>query len=308
MHLKLDYMYSLHWETRNRKSTDIVFKSFIFTIHEQNLPFVFVFALEFFVAFFSQMSTADDIHADTKPNGNVDGGDFRCHHCPHVRRPSMACTSGTVTDGNSFYFSETNSDAIADDSLSVALTDEPLLKCNSSGGSPGTLVIPRDWQRLDCPVLPGSEEDEVDLECGESELYVQNNGEERGFRCRICHSNSEGNNDDSQGDEDSEGVRVELGCSCKGDLAVAHKHCAETWFGVKGDPICEICGSIALNFIGELENEVLNIDVQSQASEAGSETHGFKHGHLVMTFMIAFMVLTFAISYVFHIKNLNRED
>ncbi|XP_073022934.1 uncharacterized protein [Primulina eburnea] len=254
------------------------------------------------------MLTADDIHSDTKPNGHVDGDDFRRHNRPPIRRPSLACSSGTVTDGDSFNFSETDSDAVADGSLPVALIDESLLKCNSSRGSPGTLVIPRGRQILDCPVLPGSEEDEVDLEFGESESYVQNNGEDIGFRCRICHSNSEGNYDDGQEDEDSKGVRVELGCSCKGDLAVAHKQCAETWFEVKGDPICEICGFIAVNFIGELENEVVNIDVLSQASEAGSETHDFKHGHLVMTFMIAFMVLTFAISFIFHIKNLNRED
>ncbi|XP_073291696.1 uncharacterized protein [Primulina huaijiensis] len=254
------------------------------------------------------MSTADDIHVDAKPNGHADGGDFRHHHRRRARRSTMASSSGTVTDGNSLYFSETDSDAVADGSLPVALTDEPLLMCNSSRGSPGTLVVPRGRQRLDCPVLPVSEDEEVDLERGESELNLQNNGDGRGFRCRICHLNLEGNYDDGQGDEDSEGVPVELGCSCKGDLGVAHEHCAETWFQIKGDRICEICGSIALNFMVELENEVINIEVASQASEAGSETHEFKHGHLVLTFMIAFMVLTFVISYIFHTKNLNRED
>ncbi|XP_073291693.1 uncharacterized protein [Primulina huaijiensis] len=255
-----------------------------------------------------EMSTADDIHVDAKPNGHADGGDFRHHHRRRARRSTMASSSGTVTDGNSLYFSETDSDAVADGSLPVALTDEPLLMCNSSRGSPGTLVVPRGRQRLDCPVLPVSEDEEVDLERGESELNLQNNGDGRGFRCRICHLNLEGNYDDGQGDEDSEGVPVELGCSCKGDLGVAHEHCAETWFQIKGDRICEICGSIALNFMVELENEVINIEVASQASEAGSETHEFKHGHLVLTFMIAFMVLTFVISYIFHTKNLNRED
>lgn len=61
--------------------------------------------------------------------------------------------------------------------------------------------------------------------------------------------------------------------------------------------IWQICGSIALNFMVELGNEAINIEVAPQASEAGSETHGFKHGHLVLTFMIAFMVMTFVISY-----------
>lgn len=26
---------------------------------------------------------------------------------------------------------------------------------------------------------------------------------------------------------------IELGCSCKGDLAIAHRQCAETWFKLK---------------------------------------------------------------------------
>ncbi|KZV47078.1 hypothetical protein F511_33931 [Dorcoceras hygrometricum] len=243
------------------------------------------------------MSTTGDIHDDTKPNEHADGGDFLHHHRRRIRRSSTECSSETITDGNSFYFSETDLDAIADGLMPVALADEPFPKCNSSSVSPGTLVIPRGRQRLDCPVFPCSGEDEVDLECGKSELNLQNDGEERELSCRICHLNFEGNCEDSKGE-----VRVELGCSCKGDLGVAHKHCAETWFEVKGNPICEICGAIALNFIGELENEVINIEVASQTSEVSSETRGFNHSHLVVTIMITFMVLTFAISYICHIK------
>lgn len=43
--------------------------------------------------------------------------------------------------------------------------------------------------------------------------------------CRICHL----------GVETSGGGGIELGCSCKDDLAVAHRQCAETWFKIKGD-------------------------------------------------------------------------
>jgi hypothetical protein len=31
------------------------------------------------------------------------------------------------------------------------------------------------------------------------------------------------------------GIPMELGCSCKEDLAAAHKHCAEAWFKIKGN-------------------------------------------------------------------------
>lgn len=68
----------------------------------------------------------------------------------------------------------------------------------------------------------------VDLESGELERKVHL-GKKRQMRdCRICHLRLVG--------EDGEhGSAIELGCSCKGDLAVAHKQCAETWFRIKGN-------------------------------------------------------------------------
>lgn len=46
--------------------------------------------------------------------------------------------------------------------------------------------------------------------------------------CRICHLSMDATNQDS-------GFPIELGCSCKDDLAAAHKQCAEAWFKIKGD-------------------------------------------------------------------------
>lgn len=40
---------------------------------------------------------------------------------------------------------------------------------------------------------------------------------------------------------------VELGCSCKNDLALVHYACALKWFVNHGSTICEICGHIANN-------------------------------------------------------------
>lgn len=45
--------------------------------------------------------------------------------------------------------------------------------------------------------------------------------------CRICHLGVETTSGGGGG--------IELGCSCKDDLAVAHRQCAETWFKIKGD-------------------------------------------------------------------------
>lgn len=48
--------------------------------------------------------------------------------------------------------------------------------------------------------------------------------------CRICHLSM-----DMTNHEHESGTPIELGCSCKDDLAAAHKHCAEAWFKIKGN-------------------------------------------------------------------------
>lgn len=40
---------------------------------------------------------------------------------------------------------------------------------------------------------------------------------------------------------------INLGCSCKSDLSIAHYACALKWFINHGSTVCEICGSVAKN-------------------------------------------------------------
>ncbi|KAL6534334.1 hypothetical protein OROHE_013259 [Orobanche hederae] len=149
-----------------------------------------------------------------------------------------------------------------------------------------------------------SDEKSVDLESGEEGKASMRNLERD---CRICHlsliSSSPG--------FDGSGIAIELGCSCKDDLAAAHKHCAETWFKIKGNKTCEICNSLARNVIGPNE-----IEVVQQASETSSfmgvantsiglappaaETRTCLNGHRFLNFLLACMVFAFVISWLFH--------
>ena len=72
----------------------------------------------------------------------------------------------------------------------------------------------------------GSSVSEVDLEHGTPEIKLHLAKVE--MDCRICHLSFD------EGSLEAE-VPIELGCSCKDDLAAAHKQCAEAWFKIKGN-------------------------------------------------------------------------
>lgn len=75
---------------------------------------------------------------------------------------------------------------------------------------------------------------ETDLESGlaDPEINKGSSSPEKAEKnCRICHlSLLEGS-----GPETGTGTGIVLGCSCKDDLAAAHRQCAETWFKIKGN-------------------------------------------------------------------------
>ncbi|KAL4348143.1 hypothetical protein GQ457_17G006960 [Hibiscus cannabinus] len=118
--------------------------------------------------------------------------------------------------------------------------------------------------------------------------------------CRICHLGLESNSHEF-------GVPIELGCSCKDDLAAAHKHCAEAWFKIRGNKTCEICQSIARNVVGvnEIESTDQANDTNSSTTTISGPTHhadsrSFWHGHRILNFLLACMVFAFVISWIFH--------
>lgn len=68
----------------------------------------------------------------------------------------------------------------------------------------------------------------VDIESGVGEVDILLGTMERD--CRICHLSLQ-----VAGSEMESGINIQLGCSCKNDMAAAHQHCAETWFRIKGN-------------------------------------------------------------------------
>ncbi|XP_066367769.1 uncharacterized protein [Miscanthus floridulus] len=138
--------------------------------------------------------------------------------------------------------------------------------------------------------------DGVDLEAGLSEI-IKASPEKAEQNCRICHLGLESTAAESGGG-------ITLGCSCKGDLSYAHKQCADTWFKIRGNKICEICSSTASNVVvlGDPEfsdqwSETNNV-APVQAPQA--ETRRFWQGHRFLNFLLACMVFAFVISWLFH--------
>nr|XP_043610888.1 uncharacterized protein LOC122582549 [Erigeron canadensis] len=160
-------------------------------------------------------------------------------------------------------------------------------------------------------------DDEIDLESGELEMKVHFSGRKKEKKiCRICHLNfdggltvdSDGDDDGGGGGGDDGGGEIELGCNCKGDLGTSHKQCAETWFKIKGNLICEICGATAQNVgadqISEANNMTIEIEPADRSATAPmvvpAEQRTFWQGRRVMNILLGCMVFAFIISWLFH--------
>lgn len=107
-------------------------------------------------------------------------------------------------------------------SVSVSFSDTDKGSCYSQVCSAADGSNQEDYSYARGSESAGS----VNIEIGEDESKVHLGEVEKD--CRICHLSLV-----SSGNE--YGVAIELGCSCKDDLAASHKHCAETWFKIKGN-------------------------------------------------------------------------
>ena len=76
----------------------------------------------------------------------------------------------------------------------------------------------------------------IDIKCSSrKEFYESSEGERI---CRICHLTSgQSLNATTVGTVESATSEdlIQLGCACKDELGIAHGHCAEAWFKLKGN-------------------------------------------------------------------------
>ncbi|XP_022926134.1 uncharacterized protein LOC111433334 [Cucurbita moschata] len=122
--------------------------------------------------------------------------------------------------------------------------------------------------------------------------------------CRICHLASDQASGAKTGTSTSE--LIQLGCDCKDELGITHTHCAEAWFKLKGNRMCEICGETAKNVEGvgdnrfmEEWNEGRSVDSNGNISNRGGRCW---RGQPFCNFLMACLVIAFVLPWFFRIN------
>ncbi|KAL2554559.1 RING/FYVE/PHD zinc finger superfamily protein [Forsythia ovata] len=191
------------------------------------------------------------------------------------------------------FYSTVDGDGSYDDySIACGSESGEILKDEVLDSRRASLVADSDSDSSDCS---------VDIEnggFGETKVHLERVERD----CRICHLSLVSSSPES-------GVAIELGCSCKDDLAAAHKHCAETWFKIKGNKTCEICNSIACNVVGPSstdgaqqtnETNAVGTNTPSAPASLSTDSRSCLNGHRFLNFLLACMVFAFVISWLFH--------
>ncbi|KAK7302965.1 hypothetical protein RJT34_13862 [Clitoria ternatea] len=148
----------------------------------------------------------------------------------------------------------------------------------------------------------------IDIKCSSRKKFYENSDSER--ICRICLLAS-GQPSDSTMTVGTASIAtsadlIQLGCACKDELGIAHVHCAEAWFKLKGNRLCEICGDTAKNVSGianngfmEEWNERRFLDNDDDSSRRFG---GCWRGQPFCNFLMACLVIAFVLPWFFRVN------
>ncbi|KAG5034190.1 hypothetical protein AAZX31_04G062200 [Glycine max] len=147
----------------------------------------------------------------------------------------------------------------------------------------------------------------IDIKCSSrKEFYESSEGERI---CRICHLTSgQSLNATTVGTVESATSEdlIQLGCACKDELGIAHGHCAEAWFKLKGNRLCEICGEAAKNVSGVTSNAFMDewnerrfVDIDGNSSHRVVRCW---RGQPFCNFLMACLVIAFVLPWFFRVN------
>ncbi|KAJ0262059.1 Uncharacterized protein HA466_0050600 [Hirschfeldia incana] len=107
--------------------------------------------------------------------------------------------------------------------------------------------------------------------------------------CRICHFGPDQTPDRVSGKSVSVEL-IQIGCKCKNELGLAHFHCAEAWFKLRGNSVCEICGSSALNVPVRLTEEEWS-EIRDSTTVEGRRRGSGQSCCIFMVFLLTIILL-----------------
>ncbi|XP_004504291.1 uncharacterized protein [Cicer arietinum] len=175
-------------------------------------------------------------------------------------------------------------------------------KTNESGLSKLSIKAPKGLSEIDKNSCV------IDMNCGDCKDFSENlDGE---MICRICHLASgqpfEATAVGTPNNDNNSTSLIVLGCACKDELGIAHSHCAEAWFKIKGNRSCEICGETAKNVSDVTDDGFMEEWNESEFIDNNSTSPrrlvGCWHGQPFCNFLMACLVIAFVLPWFFHLR------
>ncbi|XP_047179280.1 uncharacterized protein LOC124846109 isoform X1 [Vigna umbellata] len=149
----------------------------------------------------------------------------------------------------------------------------------------------------------------IDINRGSCDGFSENlEGE---LICRICHlASGQPLEAEAVGTVSSATTTntdlIQLGCACKDELGIAHSHCAEAWFKIKGNRLCEICGETAKNVSDVADHGFIEEwnDTRFMGNDDTSSRRfgGCWRGQPFCNFLMACLVIAFVLPWFFRVN------